>query len=86
MFTVKADPRLMISLSGITFMTGMSRSSIELGLMKFKRGLLNNDISGRILCYDFQVDFVQKIMCPAKVKINNIKIRDVREMIENEKS
>ena len=55
-------------------------------LMKFKRGLLNNDISGRILCYDFQVDFVQKIMCPAKVKINNIKIHDVREMIENEKS
>ena len=54
-------------------------------MMKFKRGLLNNDICGRILCYDFQVDFVQKIMCPAKVKINNIKIHDVREMIENEK-
>ncbi len=54
-------------------------------LMKFKRGLLNNDISGRILCYDFQVDFVQKVMCPAKIKINNIKIHDVREMIENEK-
>ena len=54
-------------------------------LMKFKRGLLNNDISGRVLCYDFQVDFVKKVMCPAKVKINNIKIDDVREMVENEK-
>lgn len=55
-------------------------------LLKFKRGLLNNGIKGRILCYDFQIDIISKLMKPADVIINNIKISDVREMINNENS
>lgn len=52
-------------------------------LLKFKRGLLTNDIPGRVLCYDFQMEFVAKLMRPAKVRINNIKIKDVEEMIND---
>ena len=54
-------------------------------ILRFKRGLLTNDISGRLLCYDFQIDFLAKLMKPAKVHINNIKISDVKEMIDAEK-
>ena len=54
-------------------------------LMKFKRGLLANDISGKILCFDFQMDFISMLMRPAKVTISNIKIQDVREWINAEK-
>ena len=54
-------------------------------LLRFKCGLLTNDISGRLLCYDFQMDFIAKLMKPSKVHINNIKISDVKEMIDAEK-
>ena len=54
-------------------------------LLKFKRGLLTNGIRGRILCYDFQMEFIAKLMKPAKVHINHIKIKDTEEMIRNEK-
>lgn len=54
-------------------------------LLKFKRGLLTNGIRGRILCYDFQMEFISKLMKPAKVHINHIKIKDTEEMIRNEK-
>lgn len=50
-------------------------------LMRFKRGLLVNDLTGRILCYDFQMEFIRKVMKPAKIEINHIKIKDVKEMI-----
>lgn len=53
-------------------------------LLKFKRGLLTNDISGRVLCFDFQMEFVAKLMKPAKIHINHIKIKDVEEMINTE--
>ena len=53
-------------------------------LLKFKRGLLTNDISGRVLCFDFQMEFVAKLMKPARVRINHIKIKDVEEMINTE--
>ena len=53
-------------------------------LLKFKRGLLTNDIPGRVLCFDFQMEFVEKLMKPAKVQINHIKIKDVEEMINTE--
>ena len=55
-------------------------------LLKFKRGLLTNDIPGRILCFDFQMEFVAKLMKPAKVHINHIKIKDVEEMMNTENS
>ncbi len=54
-------------------------------LLRFKRGLLTNGIPGRILCYDFQMEFIAKLMKPAKVHINHIKIKDAEEMIKNEK-
>ena len=53
-------------------------------LIKFKRGLLTNNLSGRILCYDFQMEFLAKLMKPASVRLNHIKIRDVEEMIKTE--
>ena len=55
-------------------------------LLKFKRGLLTNDIPGRVLCFDFQMEFVAKLMKPAKVQINHIKIKDVEEMMNTENS
>ena len=55
-------------------------------LLKFKRGLLTNDIPGRVLCFDFQMEFVAKLMKPAKVHINHIKIKDVEEMMNTENS
>ena len=55
-------------------------------LLKFKRGLLTNDIPGRILCFDFQMEFAAKLMKPAKVHINHIKIKDVEEMMNTENS
>lgn len=55
-------------------------------LLKFKRGLLTNDISGRVHCLDFQMEFVAKLMKPAKIHINHIKIKDVEEMINAENS
>ena len=55
-------------------------------LLKFKRGLLTNDIPGRVLCFDFQMEFVTKLMKPAKVHINHIKIKDVEEMMNTENS
>ena len=53
-------------------------------LLKFKRGLLTNDIPGRVLCFDFQMEFAAKLMKPARVQINHIKIQDVEEMINTE--
>ena len=53
-------------------------------LLRFKRGLLTNGIPGRILCYDFQMEFIAKLINPAKVHINHIKIKDAEEMIRNE--
>ena len=55
-------------------------------LLKFKRGLLTNDIPGKVLCFDFQMEFVAKLMKPAKVQINHIKIKDVEEMMNTENS
>ena len=55
-------------------------------LLKFKRGLLTNDIPGRVLCFDLQMEFVAKLMKPAKVHINHIKIKDIEEMMNTENS
>ena len=52
-------------------------------LFRFKQGLLVNDLTGRILCYDFQMDFIAQIMAPAKIVFNHIKINDIREAIED---
>ena len=52
-------------------------------LFKFKQGLLVNNLTGRILCYDFQMDFIAQIMAPAKIVFNHIKINDIREAIDN---
>ncbi len=52
-------------------------------LFKFQKGLLVNDLTGRILCYDFQMDFIAQIMAPAKIVFNHIKINDIREAIED---
>ena len=41
-------------------------------------------IPGRVLCFDFQMEFVAKLMKPAKVHINHIKIKDVEEMMNTE--
>lgn len=51
-------------------------------LIKFKQGLLVNDITGRILCYDFQMDFIKRIMQPANIIFNHIKINDIKEAID----
>ncbi len=52
-------------------------------LLKFKRGLLTNNIVGRILCFDFQTEFISKIMHPAKIHLNHIEIQDVKEMMND---
>ena len=49
-------------------------------MMRFKRGLLAYNLTGRILCYEFQKDFIKRLMTPAILKFNTIAISDVREI------
>ena len=49
-------------------------------MMRFKRGLLAYNLTGRILCYEFQKDFIKRLMTPAIIKFNTIAISDVREI------
>lgn len=52
-------------------------------ILRFKRGLLAHDITGRVVCFDFQIDFLAEIMKPAKIKFNHIDIQEVRELMED---
>lgn len=52
-------------------------------ILRFKRGLLAHDFTGRVVCFDFQIDFLDEIMKPAKIKFNHIGVQEIREMMED---